>query len=181
MTSLIARTNCTLRCLPFSAFTSFCGSGVSILKFETYIFLYLNSIVPQPSVAVTLHKTAPLYAGTSLTLTCTVTLDPNVDSHVDVMTEWSGHHDISEKRYSVTAASISGRNYVYTGSLTISPLAEQDGGTYTCTVTITGGEYVRQANASNDFVIPTISKSPDVHYSACMRYSSYCRSPSCKC
>ena len=118
---------------------------------------------------VILNNTAPLYAGTSLTLTCTVTLDPNVDSHVDVVTEWSNHRDLSEKRYSVTAASISGRKYVYTGSLTISPLAEQDGGTYTCTVTVTGGRYVQQATASDEYVIPKISKSPYMHYSACIR------------
>ena len=108
---------------------------------------------------VTLNNTAPLYAGTSLTLTCTVTLDPNVDSHVDVMTKWRSHRDISEKRYIITAAGITGRNSVYTGSLTISPLAEQDGGTYTCTVTVTGGRYVQQATASDDYNITTIRKS----------------------
>ena len=119
---------------------------------------------------VTLSNTAPLYVGTSLTLTCTVMLDPNVDSNVDVRTEWSGHQDISGKRYS---ASISGRRYVYTGSLTISPLAEQDGGTYTCTVTITGGRYVQQATASDDYVIPTIRKSPymgSIIVYSCIRY-----------
>ena len=46
---------------------------------------------------VTLSHTAPLYAGTGLTLTCTVTLDPNVDNGERVMTEWSGLQDISEE------------------------------------------------------------------------------------
>ena len=94
---------------------------------------------------VTLSRTAPLYAGTSLTLTCTVTLDPNVDNGESVMTEWSGPRDISGERYAVTAASGSGSTY--TGSLTISPLADQDDGTYICTGTVTGGTNVQQATA----------------------------------
>ena len=45
-----------------------------------YLILFLPP-VPQPGVAITLSHTAPLYAGTSLTLTCTVTLDPNVNNN----------------------------------------------------------------------------------------------------
>ena len=41
----------------------------------------------------------------------------------------------------------------YTSSLTISPLADQDDGTYTCTVTVTGGSNVLQATASDDIII----------------------------
>ena len=49
--------------------------------------LYIPSyLVPQPGVDVTLSHTPPLYAGTGLTLTCSVTLDPNVDNSVRVMT-----------------------------------------------------------------------------------------------
>ena len=100
---------------------------------------------------VTVSHTAPLYVGTSLTLTCTVTLDPNVDNGENITTEWSGPKDISGGRYAVTAASGSGSTY--TGSLTISPLADQDDGTYTCTGTVTGGTNVQQANASGDVTI----------------------------
>ena len=80
-----------------------------------------------------------------------MTLDPNVDNGERVMTEWSGLQDIPEERYSVTGASGSGSSY--TGSLTISPLAGQDDGTYTCTVTVTGGSNVQQATASDDVTI----------------------------
>ena len=96
-------------------------------------------------MTVTLSHTPPLYTGINLTLTCTVTLNPNVDSGERVVTEWSGLQDIPEERYSVTAASGSGSTY--TGSLTISPLAYQDTGTYTCTGTINGSFH--QANASD--------------------------------
>ena len=106
-------------------------------------------------VTVTLSHTPPLYTGISLTLTCTVTLDPNVDSGERVVTEWSGLRDIPEERYSVTAASGSGSTY--TGSLTISPLAYQDTGTYTCTGTVT--DAFTEATASDDISINMNSKS----------------------
>ena len=112
--------------------------------------------VPQPGVEVTLSRTTTLYAGTSLTLTCTVTLDSNVDSGERVKTSWSGLQGIPEQCYSVTGASGSGGSY--TGSLTISPLADQDDGTYTCTVTLTGGSNVLQATASDDIIVTVMGK-----------------------
>ena len=107
--------------------------------------------VPQPGVYITLSHTAPLYAGTGLTLTCTVTLDPNVDSGERVTTEWSGLQDIQEERYSVINASASGSTYA--SSLIISPLADQDDGTYTCTVVVTGGHNVQWATASENIIV----------------------------
>ena len=112
--------------------------------------------VPRPVVNVTLNHTAPLYAGTGLTLTCTVTLDPNVDNDERVMTEWSGLQDIPEERYSVTGTSGSGSTY--SDSLTISPLSDQDDGTYTCTVTVTGESDVQQATSSNDVTITVVGE-----------------------
>ena len=118
--------------------------------------MFIEYIVPQPGVDVTLSHTAPLYAGTSLTLTCTVRVDPNVDNGERIMTKWSGLQDIPEERYSVTGASGSGSTY--TGSLTISPLANQDDGTYTCTVTATGGNNMQQATASDNLTITVMGK-----------------------
>ena len=107
--------------------------------------------VPQPGVYITLSHTAPLYAGTGLTLTCTVTLDSYVDNGERVMTEWSGLQGIPEERYSVINAS--GPGSTYTSSLTFSPLADQDDGTYTCTVVVTGGNNVQQATASENIIV----------------------------
>ena len=114
---------------------------------------------------VTLNHTAPLYAGTGLTLTCTVTLDAHVDTNVSITTEWSGLQDIPDERYSVTGASGSGSTY--TGSLTISPLAAQDDGTYTCSVTVTGGSNVQRATASEDVTITVMGKSTYHDCSSC--------------
>ena len=54
--------------------------------------------------------------------------------------------------------SLGGPTHNYIGSLTISPLANQDDGTYICTGTVTGGRYVQQATASDNYSIHTIRK-----------------------
>ena len=96
-----------------------------------------SSTVPPPHVTVSANHTPPLYAGTGLTLTCTVSLNSSVDTDVSVSVTWTGPRTIPGERYSVMEASGSGGTY--TGSLTVSPLAEgQDDGQYTCSVTVSG-------------------------------------------
>ena len=101
-------------------------------------------------------RTTTLYAGTGFTLTCTVTLNSSLVSGENVETSWNGLQGIPEQRYSVTDAS--GSEGSYTGSLTISPLADQDDGTYTCNVTVTGGSNVLQATASDDIIITVMGE-----------------------
>ena len=139
------------------------SSSTITVKGELVAHIVLNSApscpptpVPPPNVTLTVNYTPPLYVGTGLTLTCTVTLNPYVDDGERVLTEWSGPRDISSDRYSVTGASGSGSTY--TGSLTISPLADLDDGTYTCTVTVTGGSNIQQATASDDFTIIVLGR-----------------------
>ena len=86
-------------------------------------------------MAVTVNNTGTLYAGTGLTLTCTVTLDSSVNNSEHVSIDWSR---MPEERSTVSPA-MRVSDSSYTGSLTISPLADQDDdGTYTCTGTVTG-------------------------------------------
>ena len=106
-------------------------------------------------MTVTVTYITPLYAGNKITLTCTVTLDPNVDNNETVTTSWSVPSDISGERYLVTAASGSGSTY--TGSLTIRSLADRDDGTYTCTGIVTR-ENELQVTASDSHTLPTIRK-----------------------
>ena len=101
--------------------------------------------------------TAPLYAGSSLTLTCTVTLDPNVDNDETVTTSWSGPSDISGERYLVTEAMGSGSTY--SSNLTINFLTNTDDGMYTCSVLVKG-QNIQSVMASGSNDIPTIRK-PD--------------------
>ena len=81
-----------------------------------------------------------------------------MDSSESVVTAWSGLQSIPRDRYSVTdAMRVSVNRYI--GSVTISPLADQDDdGTYTCTVTVTGGANVQSATASDAVTITVMSK-----------------------
>ena len=111
--------------------------------------------VPAPDVIVTAAYTTPLYAGSSLTLTCTVTLDPNVDNNENVTTSWSDPSGITGEKFLVTATNGSGSTYI--SHLTITALADQDNGTYICTGLVTG-ENEQQVTASDSHTIPAICK-----------------------
>ena len=118
---------------------------------------FLSPTVSPPDVTVSANRTAPLYAGTGLTLTCTVSLDSSVDTDVSVSVSWTGPRTIPGERYSVMEASGSGGTY--TGSLTISPLAEgQDDGQYTCSVAVSGGSSVLEATNSDSTTIDVMGK-----------------------
>ena len=113
--------------------------------------------VPQPNVAISTNRTPPLYAGTGLTFTCTVSLDSSVDTDVSVSVTWTGPRIIPGEHYLVMEASGSGGTY--TGSLTISLLAEgQDDGQYTCSVTVSGGSSVLEATGSDSTTIDVTGK-----------------------
>ena len=79
-----------------------------------------------------------------------------MDSCEKIMMGWSGLHDIPEEQFSVTVASVLGTTY--TGSLTISPLAYQDAGIYTCIITVTGFMSYHQTTASDNITIDVNSK-----------------------
>ena len=120
--------------------------------------LLFHSSVPQPDVNIIKNPNPRLYAGSILTLTCTVTLDFYVDEsgNIIVEIEWSSLRNISGNRYSITPTVNS--NSIYTSNLTISHLETQDSGIYTCTVTVTGGVYVQPADASNSISITVDQK-----------------------
>ena len=109
--------------------------------------------VPQPDVVVNISPTGSLYAGTSLTLTCTMTLDPAVNNNEYINIEWSGHQSISEDRYTVSDI-MRGSGSNYTATLIISPLTVQDDDVMiTCTATVIGGT---SATANDDVTINVI-------------------------
>ena len=105
--------------------------------------MVLSSSVPQHGVALTINHTGPLYAGASLTLTCTVTVNPNVD-YSNVVIEWSR---VPVGRSAVSPATRTTSSYI--GTLTISPLTDEDGGTYTCIVTFTGETLTTASDSIN--------------------------------
>ena len=108
--------------------------------------------VPPPVVTVSLSQNGPLYAGTSLTITCTVTLDSSVNNNELVSTDWTGLDHVPLDRVSTTPV-IRAINGSYTSSLTISPLADQGDGTLTCTGTVSGGTHIQSASNTHIDVI----------------------------
>ena len=119
---------------------------------QLFFLIHLPSLsppVPPPLVSISLNPSGPLYSGTTLTISCIVTLDSSVDNDETVSTHWSGlDHIVPPERYSVTPA-MRGSDGGYTGTLTISPLAEGDDGTLSCTGTVTGGTESQSANSTN--------------------------------
>ena len=109
-----------------------------------WLIYVLSMAVPPPVVAVSLSQNGPLYAGTSLTTTCTVTLDSSVNNNELVYTDWTGVDHVPLDRFSTTPV-IRVINGSYTSNLTISPLADQDDGTLTCTGTVSGGTHIQSA------------------------------------
>ena len=104
---------------------------------------------------ITPSRTTPLYAGTSVTLTCTATLHPNVDNGENVKIGWTGPNDLSGKRYSLTDHE-SRSTYTYTLYLTISPLViGDDNNRYSCSVTVDGrsGVMVNQTTSYSNISI----------------------------
>ena len=103
---------------------------------------------------IAINQNAPLYAGSIVILSCVVTLDPYVDEsgNIIVAIKWSSLRNISGNRYSIITPAVNSSS-IYTSNLTISHLETQDSGIYTCTVTVTGGHYVQQTNASDSISI----------------------------
>ena len=120
--------------------------------------VFFPSPVPQPGVNI-IKNPNTLYVGSTLTLTCTVTLYPYVDDSTNIIVaiEWSSLRNISGNRYSITPAVNS--NSIYTSNLTIGHLETQDSGIYTCTVTVTGGDYILPADVSHSMSI-TVEMKP---------------------
>ena len=101
-------------------------------------------------MAVSLNHTGPLYAGTDLTISCTVTLDQSVNNNETVSIHWSVE---MEDRYTLINDVMNVSETSYSSSLTIIPLTYQDNDTtYTCTGTIT----------SRDSNVLSVSNSADI-------------------
>ena len=99
-------------------------------------------------VVITRNPSGTLYSGTSVTLTCTATLNYGVNyDGVAANIFWGG---ISPTlRYSITNA-VEGSDDWRTSSLTINPLAYQDSGTFACTVTVSG-EKIQPSNRTSSY------------------------------
>ena len=107
-------------------------------------------LVPRPNVTVSLNQSYPLYAGSSVTISCTVTIDPHINNNERVSTHWNVNNG---GRYTTTP-DMKRPDGSYTSSLIISPAANTDDGkTFTCTGRVTGGTDVQQTHQDKDITL----------------------------
>ena len=85
--------------------------------------------VPPPGVAISSEDTA--HNGTNYTLTCAVTVEPAVDTGLQVTRTWRRGNAILSDPSEATIAQSNDRG-VYTSSLTFEPLDSGDDEQYTC-------------------------------------------------
>ena len=91
----------------------------------TYSVVFLSVLEPP---TVTVAAPGPAMAGSSLTLTCTVTLPTGVSETPTVQWEGPGLS---------TTGSVGGSGSNYTSQQTLDPLTLSQAGDYTCTATYT--------------------------------------------
>ena len=114
--------------------------------FVTVIAMIINAVlilplVPRPNVTVSLNQLYPVYAGSGVTISCTVAIDPHINNNERVSIHWNVNNG---GRYTITP-DMKKPDGSYTSSLIISPAANTDDGkTFTCTGRVTGGTDVQQ-------------------------------------
>ena len=101
-------------------------------------------------MVVSVNRTGPLYVGTGITLTCTVTLDMSVNNNETVSIQWSDVEGMDEVfRNNDTGLS----DTQYTSNLIISPLTAEHAGVVNCTATVRGGSVNQIVSNSNVTVL----------------------------
>lgn len=108
-------------------------------------FPFSSILVPQPRVEVTtLHGSAPFYAGSALTLRCSVQVDVTVDVQHRVTLTWlrSGTAIMSNDR--ITISNLTQLSpHTYEAILDLNPLSStSDTGTYACQVAVSPGPVI---------------------------------------
>ncbi len=146
---------------PVSVTSMLLSCGTIGLKYTLYLNLCTPPPVPPPSVAVTASPDRILYDGESVTLTCTITLDPAVDSVIYVTASWAGPDGaISDGVSGVTGSG------PYQSTLTLPSLVTSDTGVYACTASV--GTSTPQVVASEDVTdTHTITVGKEIGYFFC--------------
>ena len=96
--------------------------------------LQLPPSVPAPDVAISLSTEGTIYQGTSLTLTCTATVDTAVNTEFDVNITWSSTDAAALSGEFTTVSDKMGSGHQFTRTVTLSPVNTSG---YTCTATAT--------------------------------------------
>ena len=123
-------------------------SHITALKSKMMEYLLIPfSLVPQPSVSVSLSTETDLLAGSSLNITCSITIDPRVNTPVNIMAEWVANNGVV----------INGVNQ-YQSVLYITSLSSVKDDMYQCKVNVnSASDYVTEADTTSDVIIFNVS------------------------
>ena len=104
-----------------------------------YIKFCLFITVSLPKISITPNRTGVLYAGTSLTLTCSIQLNPAVNTSVMVTRMWRGPRSqtISNSNRVTVSNLVSRSAFLYETTIQFIPLSATDSGNYKCEATVT--------------------------------------------
>ena len=110
--------------------------------------------VPTPTVTLSVPS-GPLYEGTSLTLTCNITLPDTVDSeNVTVDLQWTPV-DSSDR---VMISAMSRMRSPFISTLTLSPLIMSDSGQYSCKAAATSpSQYITDSSQGHSSLILNVT------------------------
>ena len=117
--------------------------------------------VPPPQISPDLSAA---YHGTTHTLTCTIIVDPSVDTSLNLVVVWSREGTAlmdSDDSFTITQpALVSGSTNTYAADLTFTPLDQPSvsSGVYTCEVIAqpTVNTYIREASGSSDLILDVL-------------------------
>ena len=88
-------------------------------------------------MSIFLSTEGTTYQGTTLTLTCTATMDTAVNTEFDVSITWSSTNTAALSGQFTTASGRMGSGHQFTHTVTFSPVNTTDSGGYTCKATAT--------------------------------------------
>ena len=109
---------------------------ITIFYVHSYVCCYISS-VPAPNVSISLNTDGTVYQGTELVITCTVIVDPAVNTEFDVVMTWSSDPPDPMDGPYVTITDARGSGHEFTSTVIFSPVDTTDSASYTCTASVT--------------------------------------------
>ena len=133
--------------------------SITLFYVHSYVCCYISS-VPAPNVSISLDTDGTVYQGTELVITCTVIVDPAVNTEFDVVMTWSSDPPDPMDGPYVTITNTRGSGSEFTSTVIFRPVDTTDSASYTCTTSVTSTasdtDYVTSSMECRDTVDITV-------------------------